>query len=74
MTLARHIVVDALCEKRVDATLVPKDLKKKGRIDVAKEILVNVADGTTFIKRIKTSKLPDSLANSTPKMGQGRKK
>ena len=43
--------------KRVAARLVPKDLnflQKERRVEVAKEMLVNVADSPTFIKRIIT--------------------
>ena len=43
--------------KRVAARLVPKDLnflQKEPRVEVAKEMLANVANDLTFIKRIIT--------------------
>ena len=53
----QHIVVHVLGMKRVAARLVPKDLnflQKERRVEVAKEMLANVADDPTFIKRIIT--------------------
>ena len=50
-----HIVVRVLGMKRVAARLVPKDLnfsQKERRVEVAKQMLANVADDPTFIKRI----------------------
>lgn len=51
----QHIVVDVLSMKGVAATLVLKDLifcKKKRRVDVAKELLINGADEPRFIKSL----------------------
>ena len=53
----QHIVVHVLVMKRFAARLVPKDLnllQKERRVEVAKEMLANVADDPTFIKRIIT--------------------
>ena len=53
----QHIVVHVLGMKQVAAKLVPKDLnflQKERRVEVAKEMLANVADDPTFIKRIIT--------------------
>ena len=53
----QHIVVHVLGVKRVAARLVLKDLnffQKERQIVVAKEMLANVADDPTFIKRIIT--------------------
>ena len=51
----QHTVIHVLGMKRVVARLVPKDLnflQKERRVEVAKEMLDNVTDGPTFIKRI----------------------
>lgn len=43
--------------KRVNARVLPKDMKllqKSRRVEVAREMLVNVAEDPTFIKRIIT--------------------
>ena len=51
----QHIAVHVMDMKRVAARLVPKDLnflQKERRVEVAKEMLANVADDPTFIKRI----------------------
>ena len=51
----QHIVVHVLCMKRVAVRLVPKDLnflQKERRVEVAKEMLANVADDPIFIKSI----------------------
>ena len=53
----QYIVVYVLRIKRVAARLVPKDLnflQKECQAKVAKEMLANVADDPTFIKRIIT--------------------
>ena len=53
----QHIVFHGLGMKLVAARLVPKDLDflyKERRVEVAKEMLANVADNPTFIKRIIT--------------------
>ena len=50
-------MVHVLGTKHVTARLVPKDLnfvQKERRVQVAKEMLVNVADYRTFIRRIIT--------------------
>ena len=53
----QQIVVHVLGMKHVAARLVPKDLnflQKERGIKVAEEMLANVADDSTFIKRIIT--------------------
>lgn len=53
----QHILADILGMKRVAARLVPKELdflQKWRRVEVAKEMLANVAEDPTFIKRIIT--------------------
>ena len=53
----QHIVVHVLGMKCVAARLVPKDLnflQNERQVEVAKEMLANVADDPTFIKRIIT--------------------
>ena len=53
----QRIVVHVLGMKHVAARLVPKDrnfLQKERGIKVAEEMLANVADDSTFIKRIIT--------------------
>ena len=53
----QHIVVHVLDMKCIATRLVPKDLnflQKERRVEVAKKMLVNVADDPTFIKRIIT--------------------
>ena len=53
----QHIVVHVLGMKSVACRLVPKDpniLQKERRVEVAKEMLANVADDPKFIKRIIT--------------------
>ena len=53
----QHIVVHVLGMKHVTARLVPKYrnfLQRECRVKVAKEMLANVSDDPTFIKRIIT--------------------
>ena len=53
----QHILVNVLGMKRIAARLVPKDLnflQKARRVEVAEEMLANVTDHPTFIKRVIT--------------------
>ena len=50
----QHILLNVLGMNRVNARLVPKDLnllQKRHRVEVAKEMLNNVAENPAFIKR-----------------------
>ncbi|XP_014091877.1 protein GVQW3 [Bactrocera oleae] len=54
---AQQILINVLGMKRVNDTLVPKEmnlLQKRRRVEVAREMLDNVAEDHTFIKRIVT--------------------